>query len=213
MTAFKAIAVTICSYLLGSIPFGLIASRTFFSKDIRKMGSGNIGATNMLRNFGLVAFVVVLLLDALKGAVAIWVARALGLNQPYVLLAGVACIAGHDWSLYLKFKGGKGISTSAGVILAAFPWPVAVAVIGAFLLVAVATRFMSAASLSGAVALPVATLIHFRADLAGAWAYIACAGIIMAMALVRHAENIRRLWTGEEPHIKFRKPGMSRSAP
>lgn len=213
MTAFKAIAVTICSYLLGSVPFGLIASRTFFSKDIRKMGSGNIGATNMLRNFGLAAFVCVLLLDALKGAVVIWVARALGLSQPYVLLAGFACIAGHDWSIYLRFKGGKGISTTAGVLLVAFPWPVSVAVIGIFLLAAGSTRFMSAGSVAGAVALPIATLIHYRAALGGAWSYIVFAFVATALALLRHAENIRRLISGEEPRIKFRKPGISRSAP
>ncbi len=213
MTAFKAIAMTICSYLLGSIPFGLIASRTFFNRDIRKMGSGNIGATNMLRNFGLAAFVAVLLLDALKGAVAIWVARSLGLSQPYVLLAGLACIAGHDWSIYLRFGGGKGIATSAGVILAAFPWQVSIAVIGVFLVVTLASRFMSAGSLSGAIALPVGTLIHFRADLHAAWAYIVFAGLAMAMALLRHSENIRRLLAGEEPRIKIRKPGMERGSP
>jgi len=209
LTAFKAIAVTMCSYLLGSVPFGLIASRMFFSKDIRSLGSGNIGATNMLRNFGLVAFVAVLLLDALKGAVAIWVARALGLDQAYVLLAGLACIAGHDWSVYLKFKGGKGMATSAGVLLAGFPWPVALAVIGIFLVVALGSRFMSAGSIAGAVALPVATLSYFHANLSGNWSYLAFAGLAMGMALFRHAENIRRLLAGEEPRIKFKKPRVS----
>lgn len=213
MTVPKAVAVTIFSYLLGSIPFGLIASRTFFSKDIRSLGSGNIGATNMLRNFGMAAFVAVLLLDALKGAVAVWVARALGLDQAYVLLAGLACIAGHDWSIYLRFKGGKGMATSAGVLLAAFPWPVSLAVIGIFLVVALSTRFMSAGSLAGAVALPVATLIHFRADLSGTSAYLVFAGLAMVMAIIRHSENIRRLLAGEEPRIRFHIPGVGRSAP
>ncbi len=205
--------MTIGAYLVGSIPFGLIASRTFFRSDIRKMGSGNIGATNMLRNFGTAAFVLVLLLDAFKGAAVVWIARSLGLSQPYVLLAGLVCIAGHDWSIYLRFRGGKGISTSAGVLVAAFPWPVSVAVIGVFLVVAASTRFMSAASVSGSVALPIATLIHFRADLSGAWAYIVFAFLAMALALIRHATNIRRLISGEEPRIKFRKPGMSRGTP
>ncbi len=213
MTAFKAIAMTIGAYLVGSIPFGLIASRTFFGRDIRKMGSGNIGATNMLRNFGLVAFVVVLLLDAFKGVAVVWLARWLGLSQTYVLLAGLVCIIGHDWSVYLKFRGGKGIATSAGVILAAFPWPVSVAVIAIFLVVAASTRFMSAASISGAMALPIAALIHFRADLSGAWAYIVFAFLAMAIALLRHSANIRRLMAGEEPRIKFRKPGISRGTP
>ena len=213
MTAFKAIVITIGAYLLGSVPFGLISSRIFFSKDIRKLGSGNIGATNMLRNFGLVAFVAVLLLDALKGAVAIWVARSLGLDQAYVLLAGLACIAGHDWSLYLRFKGGKGIATSAGVLLAGFPWQVAVPVIGLFLLVALGSRYMSAGSIAGAVALPIATLLFFRSNLSGEWAYLAFAGLAMVMALFRHAENIPRLAAGEEPRIKFKKPGVSGGTP
>ncbi len=213
MLALKAAAVTIGAYLLGSVPFGLIASRTFFSEDIRRMGSGNIGATNMLRNFGLLAFVAVLLLDALKGAAAIWVARALGLDAPCVLLAGLACIAGHDWSLYLKFKGGKGIATSAGVLLAAFPWPVSLAVIGVFLAVVATTRFMSAGSVAASLALPIATLIHFRTDLAGAWAYLVFAAAAMTLALSRHAPNLRRLAAGEEPRIRLRKPGVSRGTP
>ncbi len=122
------------SYLLGSVPTGLIVSRLIYRSDLRKLGSGNIGATNVMRNFGVQPFIGVLAIDMLKGALAVRVAMALVMDRPLVMLAGLLAIVGHNWCIWLKFAGGKGIATTGGVIIAAFPFEVIVAVIGVFLI-------------------------------------------------------------------------------
>ncbi len=195
------------AYLVGSIPTGLIVSRLIYHADLRKLGSGNIGATNIMRNFGVEPFIGVLILDMSKGIVAILVARALGLSQPWVMLSGLLAIVGHNWCVWLKFAGGKGIATSAGVIVAAYPWVVIVAVAAAFFLLVFTTRRMSVGSLAGATAFPVATLIYYWGDLADNWSMLAFALLASAFAFWRHRENIKRLLKGEEPKISARRKG------
>ena len=195
------------AYLVGSIPTGLIVSRLIYRADLRKLGSGNIGATNVMRNFGVQPFIGVLVLDMAKGVVAILVARALGLSQPWVMLSGLLAIVGHNWCIWLKFSGGKGIATSAGVIIAAYPWVVIVAVAAAFFLLVFSTRIMSVGSLAGAVSFPIATLIYYWGELDDNWAMLAFALIASAFAIWRHRENIRRLLKGEEPKISARRKG------
>ncbi len=204
---YKIASWTLAAYLIGSVPFGLILSFKLFGKDLRRLGSGNIGATNMLRNFGPALFVAVLLLDAAKGALAVAGAEWLGLDPIFVLLAGFAAICGHNWSIYLRFTGGKGIATAAGVLVVAFPWQVVVGVIVVFILPLLLTRYMSLASMLGAAALPAAVLLYDRGSLDTAWPYLAFALIMLFMVLFKHRDNIRRLIAGSEPRVSLKSRG------
>lgn len=197
----------IASYLVGSIPTGLIVSKAIYHADLRKLGSGNIGATNIMRNFGFEPFLGVLILDMSKGMVAVLVARALGMSQPWVMACGLLAIVGHNWCIWLKFSGGKGIATSAGVIVAAFPWPVIVVIAAAFFALVLTTRIMSAGSLAGAAAFPVATLVYYYDELGENWAMLAFSLVAAAFAIWRHRENIKRLLKGEEPRLSIRRKG------
>ncbi len=203
--AWKAVLWVVASYLLGSIPFGLVVSGVIFKKDIRTLGSGNIGATNVLRNFGVQPFIAVTMLDMGKGVAAVVVGRALGLGPGLSLLAGLFSIVGHNWSIYLRFQGGKGIATSGGVIIAAYPWQVIVVVIGTFLLAVLVSRIMSVGSLTSALAFPLSTLIFLRHDLSGYWPHLCVSVLASLFAFYRHRANIRRLLAGEEPRIRLKR--------
>jgi acyl phosphate:glycerol-3-phosphate acyltransferase len=201
----KAVLWITACYVIGSIPFGLVVSKLLFKQDLRKLGSGNIGATNVLRNFGVQPFVAVMLLDMGKGVVAVAVGRALGLGPNLSLVAGLVSIVGHNWSLFLRFKGGKGIATSGGVIIAAYPWQVTVAVLGVFLLVVLATRIMSVGSLSAALAFPLSTSVMLRGEIRELWPFLAVAMLAFAFAVFKHRDNIRRLLRREEPRLRLGK--------
>jgi glycerol-3-phosphate acyltransferase PlsY len=180
-------------YLFGSVPFGLLLTRMAGLGDIRAIGSGNIGATNVLRtgNKGLAA--ATLLLDAGKGVFAVGVFRYLG-PPDAALWAGLGAVVGHLFPVWLAFKGGKGVATALGVLLAA-AWPVGVAACVVWLIVAAIARMSSLASLAAIAAAPVAAV--FLADGKVAWLALAIAVMIIA----RHHENIRRLLAGTEPRI------------
>jgi glycerol-3-phosphate acyltransferase PlsY len=203
--ALEATLWIIASYLIGSVPFGLVVSKLLFKQDLRKLGSGNIGATNVLRNYGTKPFIAVMLLDMGKGIASVAIGRALGLNPTLALIAGLASIVGHNWSLFLKFKGGKGIATSGGVIIAAYPWQVSVAVVGMFVLIVLITRIMSVGSIAGALTFPVSTAIVLWNDMGEYWPHLAVALLACAFALFKHRENIGRLIRGEEPKVKFKR--------
>ena len=204
--AIKAVIWIVACYIIGSVPFGLVVSKLIFKQDLRKLGSGNIGATNVLRNYGVQPFIAVMLLDMSKGIAAVAIGRAIGLGPTLSLLAGLASIIGHNWSVFLGFKGGKGIATSGGVIIAAYPWQVTVAALGMFVVVVLITRIMSVASLTGALAFPISTAIVLRGDMAEYWPHLAVAVLACAFAIYKHRENIKRLLKGEEPKISRRKP-------
>lgn len=206
--ALRAVLWIAASYLIGSVPFGLLVSKAVFKQDLRKLGSGNIGATNVMRNFGVKPFIAVMLLDMGKGVAAVAIGRALGLGVNLSLLAGLAAIIGHNWSVFLGFKGGKGIATSAGVIFAAFPWPVTAASLGAFLVMVLITRIMSVGSISGATALLVSTLVIFRGEMGERWLHVVVAAVAYAFVVYKHRDNIGRLLKGEEPRLSL--PGKSR---
>jgi glycerol-3-phosphate acyltransferase PlsY len=180
-------------YLFGSVPFGLLLTRMAGLGDIRAIGSGSIGATNVLRtgNKGLAA--ATLLLDAGKGAFAVGVFRYLG-PPDAALWAGLGAVVGHLFPVWLGFKGGKGIATGLGVLLVA-AWPVAVTGCIVWLVVAVIARMSSLASLAACVAAPIAAAV--LADGKTVWLTLALAVMIVA----RHHENIRRLLAGTEPRI------------
>lgn len=197
------IAIT-ASYLVGSIPFGLLAGR-LRGIDIRKHGSGNIGATNVLRTLGKPIGITVLILDVLKGftpvvAAAYLLPKPQGDAQQLILMScAIATICGHNYPIWLKFKGGKGIATSAGALLALFPIPLAIA-LGVWILVFFLSKYVSLASIVAAISIPL-TLATMRAPLPSLLFTIALAGL----ATWRHRPNIQRLIAGTENRFERRK--------
>ena len=189
-----AVFVCLLGYLFGSIPFGLLLTKIAGLGDIRGIGSGNIGATNVLRTGRKGLAAATLLLDGVKGAVAILAARALVYDQDTVLLAGLAAVLGHLFPIWLNFKGGKGVATGLGVLMAA-AWPVGLAACAIWLLVAATARLSSLASLAAFASAPVSALILEEFGL------VKLAFTIAVLVFVRHQGNIRRLLAGTEPRI------------
>jgi glycerol-3-phosphate acyltransferase PlsY len=180
-------------YLLGSIPFGLLLTQAAGLGDIRRIGSGNIGATNVLRTGNKALAAATLLLDGLKGAAAVLLAAWFGGPQA-VLWAGIGAVIGHSFPVWLRFKGGKGAATSYGVLIAA-AWPVGLAAGAIWLAMAAATRKSSLAALTSFALAPV-----FAAVLANL-TVVKLALVIAVLVFARHHENIRRLLSGTEPRI------------
>lgn len=183
------------AYLLGAIPFGLLLAKSA-GVDVRAGGSGNIGATNVARTAGKGLGIITLLLDAIKGAAPVLIAQYL-LDQPLEVVAGVglATVVGHIFPVYLMFRGGKGVATALGVFLAFAPIPTLVAV-GVFAVVFAAFRVVSLGSLLGA-----ASLIGAVVGLDGRREAIVLAVVVVALIVVRHAGNIRRLLARNEPGV------------
>ncbi len=195
LTSLAPILTAALSYLLGSIPFGLILTRLGGAGDVRSIGSGNIGATNVLRTGRKELALATLVLDAGKGAVAVLVARQLFDNEALTALAGTSAFLGHLFPVWLSFKGGKGVATFYGVLLAA-AWPVGLVSAAAWILVFALTRISSlSALLAASVAVPVAWLMGQPMPVIGLTAFMA------ALVLVRHHENIGRLLRGQEPRF------------
>jgi glycerol-3-phosphate acyltransferase PlsY len=186
-------AFVVVGYLLGSIPFGLLLTRAAGLGDIRHVGSGSIGATNVLRtgNKGIAA--ATLLLDGMKGAVAVLIAGQLG-GHDAVFWAGIGAIVGHTFPVWLKFKGGKGVATSYGVLITA-AWPVGIAAGAVWLIVAALVRISSLAALVSLALAPI--LAAVLADQTA----VKLALVIAVLVFACHHENIRRLLAGTEPRI------------
>lgn len=195
LTSLASILTAALSYLLGSIPFGLLVTRLGGAGDVRSIGSGNIGATNVLRTGRKELALATLVLDAGKGAVAVLVARQLFDNEALTALAGASAFLGHLFPVWLRFKGGKGVATFYGVLLAA-AWPVGLVSAAAWIVVFALTRISSlSALLAASVAVPVAWLMGLPMPVIGLTAFMA------ALVLVRHHENIGRLLRGQEPRF------------
>ena len=194
--------LVVISYLLGSIPTGYLLVRLFRNQDIRSVGSGNIGATNVLRSGGKGLGAATFLLDVLKGAAAVllagWIAPQMATAFPprdIEALAAVVAVIGHMFPVWLSFRGGKGVATGFGVFLVAAPWA-AIASIVLFAIVLTLTRYVSLASILGAGSFPVFAwfLVHGEKP-----AFFIAAQIIVALLIiVKHHANIRRLLTGTE---------------
>lgn len=193
-TAPQLLALTaIAAYLLGAVPFGIVMARLFGLGDLRKIGSGNIGATNVLRTGNKLAAFLTLVLDAGKGAIAVLIARA-ALGEDAAQVAGFAAFVGHLFPVWLGFKGGKGVATFLGTLLA-LSFPVGLAACGLWLLSALITRISSLSALVAAVLAPLA-----------AWALNEPQMIVLSLVfalviLERHKANIGRLLNGTEPRI------------
>ncbi len=179
-------------YLLGSIPFGILLTKLAGTGDLRTIGSGNIGATNVLRTGRKDLAVATLLLDAFKGTVAVLIAAQF--SREAAILAGLGSFIGHLHPVWLKFKGGKGVATFLGLVLA-LHWPSALVFIGAWLAAAYLTRYSSAGALVASLAVPVSLMFFGLQDEAELFVALA------VLLWFRHADNIRRLLNGTEGKI------------
>lgn len=193
----------LAGYLLGSIPFGYLLVRLKGGGDIRELGSGNIGATNVARTAGWSVGVATLLLDTAKGFFAVWLAAHFsGGNIRIMMFAGLAAIVGHVFPAWLGFAGGKGVATALGVFLAAC-WPAAVAALALFVLVVLFWRYVSLGSVSAAAAVPVLFYLLYAPGHAPPAAGSASALLAAAIVIIKHRANIERLMAGTEPPFEM----------
>jgi glycerol-3-phosphate acyltransferase PlsY len=196
------VLVCLLGYLLGSIPFGLLLTRLSGLGDIRSIGSGNIGATNVLRTGRKGLAGATLVLDGLKGAAAVLIARAWLYDQDTALLAGLAAVLGHLFPVWLRFKGGKGVATGLGVLIAT-SWPIGLAACAVWLAVAGVARLSSLAALAAFASAPCVALVLEE------FGVVKLSFTIAVLVFVRHQANIRRLLAGTEPRIGRSKTGRA----
>jgi acyl phosphate:glycerol-3-phosphate acyltransferase len=189
----------IFSYLIGAVPTGLLLVRLLKGEDIRRLGSGNIGSVNVLRVAGPATAAAVLIVDILKGLIPVLLATRLGSSAWVIVLCGLAAIAGHNWSVFLGFRGGKGIATSFGV-LTGLSWICALVAGGIWIAVVAATRYSSLGSLVSVTSVPF--LLWYLGEPP---AYIAFGVIAAIFAFYRHRSNIQRLIGGTELRITDRQ--------
>jgi glycerol-3-phosphate acyltransferase PlsY len=187
--------LVVAGFLLGAVPFGWIVHRLRTGGDLRLAGSGNIGATNVVRSVGLAAGLGVLALDLAKGAAPVLLARHLAAPRSAVVLVGVAAVLGHVFSPYLGFRGGKGVATSLGVFAVLAPVEAAVGV-AVFAAVLAVTRYVSLSSLAGTLTVPVQLAVAGGPG-AELWASVG----LWLVVFWRHRDNLDRLWRGSEPHL------------
>ena len=196
MTAFLC---ALGGYLAGSIPFALVVSRVMGLPDPRTYGSGNIGATNVLRSGSRVAALLTLIGDAAKGWAVVLVVRILALPDELIALTGLAAFLGHVFPVWLGFRGGKGVATAAGVLIA-FDWRLGLAVAIAWLTLVVVTRYSSLGAIAAALFAPLAAW-----HLLGAGPMFAATVAMCVLLVARHHENIAKLLHGEENRIGQKK--------
>jgi acyl phosphate:glycerol-3-phosphate acyltransferase len=206
---FGIVLIAAASYLLGSIPTGYLLMRLFRHEDIRSIGSGNIGATNVLRSGGKGLGAATFLLDMLKGCSAVWLGGFLGAlllpdtpTRSAQALAALCAVLGHMFTLWLRFRGGKGVAVGFGVFLVAAPWA-ALAAITVFAVVLYFSRYVSLASILGAACFPVFAIVMVSGD--KPMFYIAVEFAVSFLIIVKHHQNIRRLLAGTEARFGTRK--------
>jgi len=193
----------ILAFLLGSIPNGFILAKILGASDIRRQGSGNVGATNVYRVIGKLPGILTLILDIAKGAIAVAILAPYFYNwgiplefQPYRLLLALAVVSGHNWTPFLNFKGGKGIATSAGAILVLCPGVLGIILLVWIIIFAI-TRVVSIASIIASISFP--AVAAFKGDI-----YLTLFAIILCViSVVKHRTNIQRLIRGEERSLKL----------
>ena len=208
----EIILVLIISYIIGSIPTALIAGKLQKNIDIREHGSGNAGATNVLRILGWKTALIVLLIDMFKGFASVyWVVQIIPQVQDpntfaiYQILAGFSAICGHIWTIFARFKGGKGVGTAAGVFLGLQTVPVLICLL-VFIGIVYRTHYVSLGSMTAAVLLPIILLLQkFGLDRPMPLPHIVIGVVLAILIVVMHKENIRRLAEGTENKINFKK--------
>jgi glycerol-3-phosphate acyltransferase PlsY len=195
--------LVLLGYVLGAIPFGYLLVRARSGGDVRAMGSGNIGATNVARTAGMSIGVATLLLDAGKGYFAVWLAGHFsGGNIRIMMYAGLAAILGHVFPVWLKFSGGKGVATALGVFLM-ISWAAVAAAVAVFAIVVLFWRYVSLASVSAAAALPLLVYLLYAPGHAPPAAVTAGTLLAAALVIVKHRQNIERLMAGTEPRFEM----------
>ena len=200
--AWKLILAAVIGYLLGCIPTGVLVARIYGVGDIRTLGSGNSGTTNVLRNLGWLPSVLTLVGDCLKGYVACLIGRQLG-GDAGMLAGGLCAILGHDFPVFMGFRGGKGIATSLGLIIAINPW-LALALLAVQIVAVALTRYMSVASLITTVAFPILVCFTERSR-ENFPLFLGAACVASLLSLFGHRGNIQRLIRGEENRLDFVK--------
>lgn len=188
----------VLAYLLGSVPFGVLITRALGLGDLRQIGSGNIGATNVLRTGNRAAAAATLILDAAKGGVAVLVARAM-VGPDAAQVAGLCAFLGHLFPVWLGFRGGKGVATFLGTVLA-LAWPVGLAACATWAATAAVSRYSSLSALVAAGLTPVWALLF------GQGSMVVLVILLAALVVLRHSANIARLRAGTEPKIGAKKP-------
>ena len=210
MTYFAYVLVAIVGYLLGSIPFGLLITRAAGLGDVRKIGSGNIGATNVLRTGRRELAALTLVLDALKGTAAVLIARYFWPGDA-MFIAAIAVFLGHCFPVWLGFRGGKGVATMIGVLLG-LAWPVALAFCAVWLVIALAQRVSSLSAITAAVTAPIFAYAAWLMNWAPDGTKLAATVALLAAILVyNHRANIGRLLSGTEPKIGSEKKASEAS--
>ncbi len=189
------VLILVVAYLLGSLPFGYLMSKLFLKTDIRKHGSGNIGATNVLRVGGWKAALPVFLLDALKGFTAVYLAKYVSDLPVIFLAAGFLAMLGHSFPVFLRFRGGKAAATGVGVLAAVSGWALLILAVVTVILIAV-TRYVSLGSIVGSIMVPLIFLI-LGYDLP----YIVFGIGVALLVVLRHRQNIERLFKGTESRL------------
>jgi glycerol-3-phosphate acyltransferase PlsY len=192
------VATAVLAYLLGSIPFGIVITRALGLGDLRQIGSGNIGATNVLRTGNKGAAFATLVLDAAKGGIAVLIARWL-LSEDAAQLAGLSAFLGHLFPVWLGFRGGKGVATFLGTLIA-LAWPVGLAACGTWLAAALLTRTSSVAALTAAASASL-WLVWFNEG-----RILLLVILLTLLVYIRHSENLKRIKAGTEPKIGQKKP-------
>ena len=186
-------------YLFGSFPSGYLAGRIAKGIDIRSLGSGSTGATNVLRHIGKRAAITVFLLDVFKGVLAILLAKYFQLNDSWQVAIGLSTLIGHIWPVWLNWKGGKAVATGLGIFLG-LSWQVGLSTLGIFIIMITLFRIVSLASVSAALALPLIMFLSFKTS-NFSLPFLVVSILAMTLVIWRHRENIVRLIKGEEPRI------------
>ncbi len=186
-------------YLFGSFPSGYLAGRISKGVDIRSLGSGSTGATNVLRHIGKRAAIAVFLIDVFKGVISILLAKYLLLNDSLQIAVGLSTLIGHIWPVWLNWKGGKAVATGLGIFLG-LSWQVGLATLGIFLLMITIFRIVSLASISAALSLPLMMFLSFK-NSSISLPFLVISLLAMLLVIWRHRENINRLIKGKEPRI------------
>lgn len=193
--------IVVLSYLIASVPVGLLIGKWFYGVDVREHGSGNIGATNVLRTLGFFPALVVLLGDAAKGALAVYLGRIILGNELGAIMGGLAALTGHNWSVFLRFKGGKGVATGLGVILMLNPLITLICFL-IWLAIVYFTRYVSLGSILAAGSLPVLMFLLRQPS-----EHLVFSVLASIFVIYRHHSNIKRLLAGTENKIGQKSKG------
>ena len=186
-------------YLFGSFPSGYLAGKIVKGVDIRSVGSGSTGATNVLRHIGKRAAIIVFLIDVFKGISSIFLAKYFLLNDSWQLAVGISTLIGHIWPAWINWKGGKAVATGLGIFLG-LSWQVGLATLGVFLLMIFIFKIVSLASVTASLALPLIMFLSFN-DSNFSSPYFLISLLAMALVIWRHRDNIIRIINGKEPKI------------